>query len=64
MKKTNNASLGLSLLGCAATHHPTPPSALGVARSSDELVAVLDRARPIALESVDSADWEVPLSGS
>lgn len=50
-------------IGCTATHHPTRPSSLGVARSSDELVAVLDRPGPIALETVESADWEVPLSG-
>ena len=56
-------SLALVACGCAASHHATAPSALGIARSSDELVAVLDRPGPIALSSVDSADWEVPLSG-
>jgi N-acyl homoserine lactone hydrolase len=59
------AFLSIALLGsgCVATHHATEPSALGVARSSDELVALLDRPGPIALTSIDSADWEVPLSG-
>ena len=56
-------ALGLVASGCVATRHATAPSALGVARSSDELVAVLDRPGPIALQSIDSADWEVPLSG-
>jgi glyoxylase-like metal-dependent hydrolase (beta-lactamase superfamily II) len=55
--------LALLACGCVASQHATAPSALGVARSSDELVAVLDQPGPIALESVDSADWEVPLSG-
>jgi N-acyl homoserine lactone hydrolase len=56
-------SLALIACGCAASQHATAPSALGIARSSDDLVAVLDRPGPIALQSVDSADWEVPLSG-
>ena len=56
-------SFALLTCGCAASHHATAPSSLGVARSSDELVAVLDRPGPITLHSVDSADWEVPLSG-
>jgi N-acyl homoserine lactone hydrolase len=56
-------SFALLALGCVTSHHATAPSALGVARSSDELVAVLDRPGPLALESIDSADWEVPLSG-
>jgi glyoxylase-like metal-dependent hydrolase (beta-lactamase superfamily II) len=63
MKSTAAIAFALLASGCVATHHPTAPSALGVARSSDELLAVLDRPGPIALESVDSADWEVPLSG-
>jgi glyoxylase-like metal-dependent hydrolase (beta-lactamase superfamily II) len=55
--------LAFAAIGCVATHHPTRPSALGVARSSDALVAVLDQPGPIELESIDSADWEAPLSG-
>ena len=55
--------LALLTLGCVATHHASQPSSLGIVRSSDELVAILDQPGPIALESVESADWEVPLSG-
>jgi glyoxylase-like metal-dependent hydrolase (beta-lactamase superfamily II) len=55
--------LTLLALGCAATNHPTRPSDLGVARSSDALLATLAAPGPIELESVDSATWEVPLSG-
>jgi len=57
------AALALLASGCVATHHPTTASPLGVARSSDELVALLDAPGPLALASVDSADWQVPLSG-
>ncbi|MGH7337379.1 MAG: MBL fold metallo-hydrolase, partial [Myxococcota bacterium] len=63
MKHMVAVTLGLLVFGCVATHHPTTPSALGVSWSSDELLAVLDRPGPITLESIDSADWEVPLSG-
>ena len=63
MRQSVAIVIALLTLGCVATHHPTRPSGLGVARSSDDLVAVLDRPGPIRLESIDSADWEVPLSG-
>jgi len=63
MRNTASVAAALLAFGCAATHHPTAPSALGIPRSSDELLAVLDQPGPISLESVDSADWQVPLSG-
>jgi glyoxylase-like metal-dependent hydrolase (beta-lactamase superfamily II) len=63
MKRIAALAVALLASGCAATHHPTTASPLGVARSSDELLAVLDRPGPIALESIDSAEWEVPLAG-
>jgi len=63
MKVRTLVSFAILAFGCATSHHTIAPSTLGVARSSDELVAVLDRPGPLALESIDSADWEVPLSG-
>ena len=48
---------------CAATHHETIPSTLGVARSSADLHALLATPGPVTLETVDSATWQVPLSG-
>jgi glyoxylase-like metal-dependent hydrolase (beta-lactamase superfamily II) len=63
MSRPSILAVALLAFGCVATHHATAPSALGVSRSSDELVALLDQPGPIALESIDSADWEVPLSG-
>lgn len=51
------------LCACAITSHAVQPSALGVPRGSAELLAVIDLPGPVTVESVDSADWEVPLSG-
>ena len=64
MRHLVTIALALLVFGCLATHHATRPSALGVVRSSDELLELLDQPGPIALESVESAVWEVPLSGS
>ncbi len=48
---------------CTATSHATGPSPLGVARSSKELLAVIDQPGPIEVETVASADWVVPREG-
>jgi glyoxylase-like metal-dependent hydrolase (beta-lactamase superfamily II) len=53
----------LAALGCTASRHPTVPSTLGVARSSDDLLAVIDEPGPIAFEKVVAADWAVDRSG-
>jgi glyoxylase-like metal-dependent hydrolase (beta-lactamase superfamily II) len=50
-------------LGCAATHHPTAPSTLGVARSSTDLEALVDVPGPLVVETIASADWEAPRAG-
>lgn len=66
---TSFATLALSLvlasvsLACSVSTHPTEASALGTARSSDALVAVLDQPGPVELLTVNSADWVVPRSG-
>ena len=58
------AALGaLALSGCAASHHATTPGELGVARSSDELLAVLLQPGPVRFEKVIAADWAVDRSG-
>jgi len=49
--------------GCAASHHPTTPAALGRAASSDALLAVIGEPGPIRFERVVSADWVVDRSG-
>jgi len=56
-------ALALASSGCALTTHATRPSTLGRAVSSDEMGALLATPGPVTLESVDSARWEVPLSG-
>jgi glyoxylase-like metal-dependent hydrolase (beta-lactamase superfamily II) len=48
---------------CTTTSHPTGPSSLGVARSSRELLAVIDQPGPIEVETVVGADWVVPREG-
>jgi len=51
------------LTGCAATSHGTQCSALGVARPSSELLALLDQPGPVELETVVSCDWAVERGG-
>jgi glyoxylase-like metal-dependent hydrolase (beta-lactamase superfamily II) len=55
--------LALYSTGCSITSHDIRPSALGVPRSSDALLAVVDEPGPVTVETVDSADWAVPLKG-
>ncbi|MBK8942168.1 MAG: MBL fold metallo-hydrolase [Polyangiaceae bacterium] len=54
---------GLVGVGCRPTTHPVKPADLGTARSSKEMIALLDEPGPVTLETLASADWEVPLSG-
>ncbi len=48
---------------CTISSHPTQVSRLGVARSSKELVEVLDTPGPITVESIVAADWVVARAG-
>ena len=52
-----------SLSACRPTSHATAPSALGVARPSAELDAIVDEPGPVRVETVIGADWHVPRSG-
>ena len=54
---------GASLSACRPTSHATAPSALGVARPSAELDAIVDEPGPVRVETVIGADWHVPRSG-
>jgi N-acyl homoserine lactone hydrolase len=49
--------------GCLATTHPASTAALGVARPSAELERLVEVPGPVAVETVISADWEVPRAG-
>ena len=58
------ASIAALLLhGCAGTSHKIEKSTLGVPRTTQDLLAVIDLPGPVALETVNSADWAVPLGG-
>lgn len=58
------ALCGLILLaGCAATSHPLAPARLGQPSSSAALEKQIGQPGPIRLQSINSADWAVPLAG-
>jgi N-acyl homoserine lactone hydrolase len=52
-----------ALAGCATTTHDTVKSSLGTPQPASALLAVIDQPGPVELETVNSADWAVPLSG-
>jgi glyoxylase-like metal-dependent hydrolase (beta-lactamase superfamily II) len=58
-------ALGLVLLlqACGVTTHPVESANLGQPSSLAAMEAVMDRPGPIEVDSVVSADWQVPLSG-
>lgn len=51
------------LTGCATTTHPVMTAHLGHPSSSQALEEKLTQAGPIELQTINSADWAVPLSG-
>jgi N-acyl homoserine lactone hydrolase len=55
--------VALFCVSCAATSHPAEKARLGASSSFAQMEALLDVPGPVVLESVTSADWEVPLSG-
>lgn len=68
--KTNRIFLFLSscvlvllLQGCAPTSHPIGKPTIGKPSSSAEMERLIDQPGPIQLESINSADWSLPLSG-
>jgi glyoxylase-like metal-dependent hydrolase (beta-lactamase superfamily II) len=74
LTRTNKAALGaalalagvttaVALAGCRPTAHPVAPAALGTARSSADLEALLDEPGPITVETVVGADWQVDRGG-
>lgn len=56
-------ALATGLAGCGVTSHPTAPADLGTPRSEADLLAVLDRPGPLAVETIASADWAVDRAG-
>lgn len=57
------AALLATLAACSATDHPAQPGELGIARSSDAMLAVAAEPGPIRFEKVLAADWAVDRSG-
>lgn len=56
-------ALVLLLQGCALSSHPLGRPAIGKPSSSAEMERLIDQPGPIQLETIDSADWSLPLSG-
>lgn len=57
--------LGLLIViqGCSLSDHKVVPSQLGTRSSLAELEKVIDVPGPIEIQTINSADWTVPLSG-
>lgn len=53
----------IALVGFRTTTHPTSPATIGVARSADDMEALLATPGPIVAETIVGADWQVPRSG-
>ncbi|MDP2371769.1 MBL fold metallo-hydrolase [Rhodoferax sp.] len=49
--------------GCGMSSHPAAQATLGKPTGSAEMERVLDQPGPVQLESINSADWAVPLAG-
>ena len=58
-----SCALILLLQGCALSSHPVANATLGKASSSAEMERLIDQPGPIQLETINSADWSVPLAG-
>lgn len=58
-----SCALILLLQGCSITHHALGGPALGKTSSSAEMERLIDQTGPIQLETINSADWSVPLAG-
>jgi N-acyl homoserine lactone hydrolase len=52
-----------SATGCVVTSHDIQRSSLGVPRPASEMLAVLDEAGPVELETLNSCDWAVSRGG-
>lgn len=59
----SGSALALLLQGCTLTSHPLGKPAFGKPSSSAEMERLLDQPGTIQLETINSADWSVPLAG-
>src|SRR5580692_2080551 len=53
----------LTLTGCVASTHAVQPAALGDARRTADLLAVIDQPGPIEVETIVATDWAVTRAG-
>jgi glyoxylase-like metal-dependent hydrolase (beta-lactamase superfamily II) len=58
-----SCALILALQGCSLSSHSLGKPALGKPSSSTEMERLIDQPGPILLETIDSADWTVALTG-
>jgi glyoxylase-like metal-dependent hydrolase (beta-lactamase superfamily II) len=61
--KTNLLALVVLLSGCALSSHAVQPSKLGTPSKSSAMLQVIDEPGPLTVETINSSDWAVPLSG-
>jgi N-acyl homoserine lactone hydrolase len=55
--------VSLILVGCTTTSHPEQPTNLGQAMQQMKMESLLGQPGPIELQTIESADWSVDLSG-
>lgn len=58
-----SSALVLLLQGCGITSHSLGKPAIGKPTSSTEMERLIEQPGPIQLETINSADWAIPLSG-
>lgn len=56
-------AFALLLQACSLSSHPLGPRAPGKPVSSAQMESLLDQPGPVDLQTINSADWSVPLSG-
>jgi N-acyl homoserine lactone hydrolase len=57
------AAISMLLAACTVTTHPQQAATLGKPSSSAAMKAQIEQPGPIQLETINSADWAVPLDG-
>jgi N-acyl homoserine lactone hydrolase len=53
----------LLIQACSVSTHAHSPSTLGTPSSSQKMEALIDQTGSVEFTAINSADWEVPLSG-
>lgn len=53
----------LFIQGCSVSTHASKPATLGMSSSSQQMEALIDQPGKVEFTAINSADWQVPLSG-